>query len=540
MDNFDALDLTTNLQPESRLDFKRATIHEVREFVVPEGACTGIGTLRVNQGPTFIENDKILEERVKFLRGYLDGLINDDMAISIIANLSEGQQLSKDKLKEIFGLGKGYEFIVTRLYYVVNYDIDPDLVPTVVGYHFKNSGLSEVVKDSLENDPSLVVNLVDLLVDADFKKEFYLGSYPGANPYSDKLEQKIDYIKGRWFANIKKNNTDPQKLEELEKMIDDFFNLKRKLWPQESETLFNTEMYLRSATASKYFETKRINSIGELSDWAPSSINISELLAEHAVALEKGKYLVNLLRDVDVLYTEYFPEIYDRPDIRKLSLEDPMRPWSSKPEENCELTNGYWSRDRNEIGIKSGTVIKAKLSEEIAREDSINFSGSRMNRRIIDMITMIHEETHAIYETTVRKGTVRPKDYDKTADHAINEGTSVLMELLMGDMLVQDSRKLGFSADKIKQLQQMKIDRLYRLKKNRNGYTQGTFNILHKVYESGAGKIGNRNMRNGLLAVKRFLTAIDPSKTLKIQRDSKEYMDALKSGDPQQLLHLFA
>jgi hypothetical protein len=498
-------------------------------------------SLRVSQGSTFVEDNPILNERVKFLRGYLEEMLNDDKAMSLIANLPEGEELSRKQLKDMFGLGEGYEFVVTRLYHVINHGIDPEVVPIIVGLDFdEKSGLPKSVSDSFANDTTLTMKFLELMIDKDFRNEFFHEAYPGAKPYSEGVTGKLDEIKNKWIKDIQKNDNDQKTVEKFEEAFDKYFNIKRELWAAQCK-LYNSDMYLQGATNSKYFEHRSFDTIGQITDWSPNSFNgvrsNMDLIKSHAISLERGKYLVSLFKVVDSLYAKYFPEIYVSPDVDKLTIEDPFRSYNHKPDESCDEANGHWYK--GEIGIKSGTVIRPVNSSDISEEDTLHFGGPKVKRKVNDLIVMTHEFTHAIYEKTVRKNTDTANDYHSTADHAVNEGASVLMELLMADMLIENSKELGFDQKEIEQFESVKQARLYSLKKHKNGYTQGTYRILHKVYKDGAGNGGQRNMHNGLEAVKEFLGKIDIKKTMSIKRDSFEYTAALKSGGPTEWLKLF-
>lgn len=532
--------------PNEKIDFKSITINQVKEIIMSVGACADIDSFRVNNNPTYIPYDteagRTINHRVTILRGHLDGMLNNSDVLSYISNIPDNTELSKQEIAKQLGLGKGYEFVVERLYWVINKGIDPELVAPGVHEYMKVNNLPDIVTESLNSDTTLLLQFVNLITDPTFKKEFNLDMSPGSKPYSKEIKNKIDLIVNRWITNIKSKNDNTEFLVKVQSTFNNFFNLEQKFWPQVSETLSETSLTIQGSTNSTYFEHRTTNSVGELSNWYPSGYGGSEQnidsIRRHARTVEKGKYLTGLFNYVDDLYQEFFPELYIKPDVQKLSLEEPYKPWKDAPKESCDQSNGFWDGDGT-IGIKSGTVVKSNTAGDIANENSFHFAGPSVRRLNTDIVTMAHEEAHAIYEEIVRKGATRPENYHNTADHAINEGTSVLVELLIADKIIENAERLGFNEKDVEEFKAMKTARMYKLAHQKNGYTEGTYKILHKVYSESAGRINKRNMHQGLLAVRAFLDGLDPKKTAGIKRDSPEYLEALKSGDPKKWAGLF-
>lgn len=240
--------------------------------------------------------------------------------------------------------------------------------------------------------------------------------------------------------------------------------------------------------------------------------------------IEVNNYLPQLYKEVTLAYRNFFPEIYTDVEIPRLIMDGPHK----------GNIGGKYNPKKGQITIRSGTFTT---------EEEINAFGCNTFRRgkIYDAVILAHEYTHAIYYSL--KNSHAPKlmvKYAKTADHAINEGLAVLMELLFIDMLKQNPHFLQLSQQEVESLESCKKTRLYGLKHQQNAYTQGTYRILHKVYADGAGSINHRDMHQGLVAVRWFIDAINPAKTISILRRDHEYKALLKEGNPEGWKQLFS
>lgn len=539
------------------LRYDDVLVREVKAMVAPKGACSDMATLRVGQQP-LISNEYFKDElhpkikdmydavtpNVEIIRGYLRRIMDDEKATTLLASLPPGAEVSREEIQKLLGLSEGYSYVVNQLYFILNKNVDPELVAIPMLKFTLARGLRPEIADALRSGTGLLMNFVELTTDFQFWEEFSK-SNPGGKPYSPELSERIKSLIDRWMESITKQTMTSEELDASRSALEDFFNFNRKYWPQFSETGLDTLTQVQQLTLDAYFESRLFNSIGELSDWHSGGFTDPFInnLRNYAIAVERGKYLAAIYKRSLSLYQRFFPEIYAEPAVLSLAIEDPNKPWHSlPPTESCDEANGYWSRVDQELGIKSGTLIRSPIADEIAQEDTFHFSGPSVKRKVDDLITMTHEDTHAIYEKLVRgrrSGDKPLEDYRATADHAINEGFAVLMELLMGDQIRANAESLGFSKQESDQFETMKTGRLYRLKRNKNGYTEGTYRILHKVFVEGAGRGALRDLHKGLSAVRDFLAKLDPNKTIAVKRDSPEYQQALKEGNPSTWLKLF-
>ncbi len=414
------------------------TVAETFSIVKPIGACRDMGTLRINNNPiiaTEFENTlhpslkkryKFAESRIIQMRGYLDRLLNEDEPVSAISNLGDSEKLSNYAISKSLGLEQGYEYVVTRIESIVNNNIDPEIVPAAIQIYMTENNLPDIVTDVLQNDTVLLTKFTSLISSDNFLHEFYkVVDYDKEQKYPEDLTNAIDEVINRWVNDVAKTESDPNTLERTRQTLEDFFDTKRIYWKHQTQTGYNTIHDIRKRTCQAYFEDRGYSSHGgsyHLSDWKQNEwtghTNI-ETVKKYAQSIERGKYLLSLYNKVSSLYQGYFPEIFVDADVKGLEIEDPVTPWDSNPIESCELSNGHWW-DKT-IRIKSGTIIKSTNTQDISNELEFHHAGPKVRRLIADIITMSHELSHGIYEALVLGQNVVTVDYQKTADHAVNE-----------------------------------------------------------------------------------------------------------------------
>ena len=554
-DLVDPIVKNTDVENPNKLTFK-VGIGEVKALVQPEGACRDLGDIRVNESPLSEEFydpldarwEKLISEtqpKVDSIRGYFKDMMNNDSVLLYINNLETGQEWNRDEIQKTLGLYEGYNFTLDRLHLILNKNIDPELVHLSMERYIRKRNLPGEVVDVLNSDTRLLTRFVKLILDPKFEEEFRRSSKPSSTPYTQEMENKITSLVEYWTQLVGERSGLDEITDRTKSGLEDFFNINGDLYLQQEEAGGHTLLQIRDLTSQVYFEKRIHNSIGEDVGWSHFSFNTPtlEYLLKYAQTVEKGRYLTEIYNKTSSLYQEYFPEVYTDPDVKGLIITDPFRPWSdTEPEDVCTEANGVWRGEKHHIVINSGNVIRSKTAQDISENNGFHLSGNIVKRKITDTVTMAHELTHGIYEKLVRKKVDMSKveHYHSTADHAINEGFAVLMELLMADKLISNAKDLDFNEKDIRQFQECKRGRLSRLIKEKNGYTEGSYQILHRVFVEGAGRGNERDVHKGLLAVREFLDTLDVQKTINIKRDSPEYKQALKEGSPQKFTGLFS
>lgn len=533
------------------------TVEKVTNLVQPIGACKDLEDIRISDEPIFnrfkdTENIRIkqalseVEPKVENIRVCLKGILNNDSVLSALSQLEDGREWDRNSIQRALGLYEDPAYKVDRLYYILNKNIDPELVPiSIEGYVFSRNLPAEMV-DVLYSDTELFTQFIKLITDPKFQKEIYIRLRPGSESYSQEIGNNVNSLIDYWTQTVGSRTDSEEVIERTKSGLEDFFNIHRNYWPQAKEVGGNTIHSIKELTNEVYFQEKNYDRFGQPTGrWyypSPNEVSLT-CLVRYARAVERGKYLLGIFNDVTDLYQEYFPEVYADAEVSGLIIEDPKKPWSNQePEDVCTDANGVWKSQKRQIVIKSGTIIRSNTAQDISEEEAVYFSGNKVKRWINDIVVMSHEYTHGIYDILVRHkiDITKIKEYKSKADHAINEGFAVLMELLMADNLIANAEKLGLNKQDTRQLQEIKQSRMYSLKKQRNGYTEGTFFILHKVFLDGAGRGNERDIHKGLLAVRDFLGKIDPRITTVVKRDSSEYVKALREGDPQKWIELFS
>lgn len=554
-------ELPTEILTPSR--FQEVSINQVQQMVAPEGACECLDYLTVNQGSFkdvvgfYFERDQekmkkmqpfINQGEIKSseLKPLLDDVLHNRELLHVISGLPEDGVLKKEELRQ--HLNTVNDPLVERAFFVLNYSIDPELIPYALAHlDLKRHDAPELFINQMSRNEYLRRRMAGLITNPTFRKQ-YIGVHPNdEKSYSKQMIGEINGFINDCSLDVSKNpQVTKDQIVSLREYLQKFFNLRRDSWGMGPSGEFF--QYLRDATKHAYFESfQRDKLTGEKTRYALASGNtpIRNYLSTYEQALGIGEYTLILYQTVKDIYKKAFPEIYQESDVKLLRLTDP------RPEDVFGIdlktlvdgSNGYFRGEDKSIGIQSGTVVM-KRGVKAFDEETVSFFKKRAKRKVADTVTMAHEFTHSIYEKMVRGHASQMPEaaekYHDTADHAVNEGFAVMMELLFIDTLKANPALLDLSAQDVVDLETWKQDRLFELKKEKSGYTEGTYRIMHKVYSEGAGKGGRRDMHAGLVAIRQFLGSLDPNKTLKTSRSGQEYKDLLKKGDPQEWTRFFS
>lgn len=270
-----------------------------------------------------------------------------------------------------------------------------------------------------------------------------------------------------------------------------------------------------------------------------------------AIALYADEYFgtQHTLQSVDRaknILRGYFPSLYKEFPFQA-RVESNQFAWSS------EETSHFLREDGSHVfKLNIGSTLKSSSEQSLSNPRALDDletqgllkNGHLFRRRIVDLIAMLHEYAHGIYEETVGYRPIPlPPGYYNTVDAAFNEGFAVLIEMLAGQKMEQDAEKLKLDQRDVEDLREFRRQRIQSLHGNfrdsrspdesvkRRGlrgiaYTEGTVKLLHKIYKKG-----------GIEGVRDFLLSIDRNKTLTTLRTSPEYAALLRNpGKPDYFL----
>ncbi|GEM_PF-4459700 len=539
-----------------------ATVNEVRRLVYSEGACQKLDSIRVRQLP-FRESQRIskydeelaekslpylpqAEQSALGLRPVLSGLLENQGLLHELANLPEGTAIIREALKK--HLGTSSLPLTERLDFLFNHNIDPELIPFALANMGREaSEIPNILVQTLAQDEFLRRRLAIVLISL---RSRALGKVSSPDSITHEINGFINETAGSLSKNPQATQ---EQISSLREYLQGFFDPEGK---QRITPALEFANKLQNISLRTYFEMRhRDHQIlalyeGETERWFPHSAynNIPTLedIKQHAKAAENGRYLLLLYQRTKNLYSRFLPEIYEEPDIDHLKLVDP-RPserWGSNfaPIERFEDVNGAYHPQEKSIDINSGTLVTVGGEEAFDEETYTFATDKKMRRRVTDTVIMAHELTHAVYDKVIGKHSsiTREDNYQQTADHAINEGFAVMMELLLIDVLKANPGLLNLDQRDLEDLEIRKKARLFELKKQKNGYTEGTYRILHRVYTEGAGRGNQRDMRAGLTAIRQFIHSLNPDRTRQVLRTDPQYIALLRNGTPAQWQEYFS
>lgn len=544
---------------ELNIESSDISIEKIMKMVKPTGVCKDLGLIRVNQQDfrrsaelehsVYEDQEKIIalaEQKVSELKPVLSEMMQHDEFLANLARKTDNETVTRDEIKQILNIHDLPS--AERLYLVINQNIDPELLPVILDSYVRLHGMPKIIHEAIERNAFLRHRVGSLLANDKFFNESFNISPGDGGSFSPELNGNIQECVSQMIYEMERDqNHTKEQVAQAESYLNNMFNLQRNHNPSEDRTAYTLSNKLRLLTSRVYFESRnyymrdeRFRFKAGISDksWDIPRIEIRK----HAIAVQKGKYLLELWQKTDHLYKSFFPEVYVQPQVELLEMTDPHSPFvrSSGGENTCEDTNGHYDHSKKEIGIKSATALE-KYGGEAFEEQTIHFAGPRVKRRVADSIIMLHEDAHDKYQSVVwGNDRERRENYHQTADHALNEGYCVTMELLFIDQLKANPGVLGLDEQDITDLEACKQARLYQLKSSNNGYTEGTYRILHKVYEQAAGPITRRDLHKGLIAISEFIKSINKDKSTQTLRTEQEYLQLLRQGDPDKLKEFFS
>ncbi len=250
-----------------------------------------------------------------------------------------------------------------------------------------------------------------------------------------------------------------------------------------------------------------------------------------AIALYANEYFgtQHTLQSVDrakKIIRGYFPSLYKEFPFRA-QVESSQFAWSS------EETAHFLREDGSHVfKLNTGQPPSNSRALDDLETQGLLKNGYLFRRRIADLIAMLHEYAHGIYEETVgyRPIPLSPGYYN-TVDAAFNEGFAVLIETLAVRKMEQDADKLKLDQRDVADLQEFRRQRMQCLRGNSResmgmAYTEGAVRFLYEIHK-----------KDGIEGVRNFLLSIDRNKTLSTSRTSPEYAALLRNpGMPDHFL----
>ncbi|MCH7730816.1 hypothetical protein IID21_04890 [Patescibacteria group bacterium] len=492
-----------------------------------------------------------LEKAVAPIREELGKLVVSEELIKALAQFEEIEAVSsKDISSFLNNLDKRGR---SRALMILRHGIDPELIPLALEIQNKRGGADGAllaVQDVFRASEHLRLQLASMLTDKSLMKEFREASHDTGRGYSDELKDKVGQIIDTFDAGAGKlGNLSSEVIVYARRYLAGrLFDEMAVYPPHDKDTIESLHSSLLRLTADVYFRHHDRDPGWSLHQNA--GLTATELIEtplikqawQHARSVEAGKYIVALYKVTDKILKTHFPEIYIDSHLDRLRLEDPM----SKLHKEEEVSEGADKAGGGEgeglVVIESGTIMKARglaaFEEETVSAFTAGVNGKeepveiKAKRKVIDTLTMAHELAHAMFDSTVHGRHVEVDFVDLSVKRALTEGFAVLTELLFIDLLRENPALLNLDDSDINALKQLKWGRLHSLRKKQNEYSEGTFRILHKVFKKAAGPPQERDVHQGLRAVREFIEAIDGDKILQVERSDAEYRKLLQEGDP--------
>lgn len=537
-------------------NLSKPSFQEVQQWILPEGVCQHMGCLRVRPEPfdKVISQDN-LRARATGVTGIVDNaerssleikpilaqLLQNDRFLEMINTLAlPGATIPQEVIKNslmIFDRN-----LIDRVFYIVNSNIDPEFTPLAIS---RVSGdlidRSNPFFSMLCADKALRFRFASLLSHPKYSRELYDRHYKDERPYSPEFTADINGLVSQCIYQLHQLNPSvtAEEISDLKKYSEHFFNIDTHTGGSRAPVTELLKQLIR-LTASAYFEKRFPKDSEGNENWGlvyMAGETPQGYIREHARAVEAAKYLLNLYRLVLGVYKQYFPEVYVEPAIEKIKLRSPRSSYLGI----CEDSGGFYDDSERSVGIISGTIMQSS-GRAAFNEETMSFNELRVRRKVNDAVVTAHELAHGIYEKLVgsKREVPKPAEYKITADHAINEGFAVMMELMFIKTMIAHPEILGCDSRDLKDLQAFRGERLKRLKREGNGYTEGTYRILNRVYGGGPGHLPGHNIQSGLAAIRNFLEGLDINKTLRIRRDGVEYGNLLREGDANRWKQLFS
>lgn len=446
-----------------------------------------------------------------------------------------------------------------RLFTMLNYGFDPELIGPVLVQFREESPLSKKLVSFLASDQGAKERIEAILLkDAQI---YHIESTEKREIHEEEIEAFKEELAN--YCEGKAGLSEGQSATELSTFYEATFS-----------GLDNFIADVKRSTATSYFQRGYIcdyaqkkndshpglsplkyqNEIWERSEPFPQYSSLTVPLLDYARAVEQTDYPIWLLNAGKKLYQHLFPEAFEDLPIKvkyKSIFDDEKtaRNFSYFSEEN----NAFFSAEDeiDVIGIVSVYPPSEELKEALKEMvPDIRSKNKMVTRKSSDLLSFIHEYSHLLFTHRQRLHTPdiskkRKKlkenenwDYRKTADHAFNEGFAVMMELIAEYKIRQRPQNFGFREEELENLAVQKQSRFASFRKRdesgerkTNGYSEGTMGVMHKVYKQALKKRGDVAIPDGVQAMLNLVESLDPDKTYNTKRTDPEYLQTLENPE---------
>lgn len=291
---------------------------EVRKRVKPEGVCSSLGDISVLQdeisAPTgssqrVVDFYSQLTPQILEIRTYLNSMMSNDALLDWTLHRNPNENISREQLQQVLGLREGYGHFITRLFFILNHNVDPELIVIPLEKYREAQALPEEMIDVLYQETRLLMKFVTLITNDTFIQKFNRHS-PGLEAYGYKLEESTDISDTEnilrevnnlielWVSSVREK-TDDKVATRVEEALHTFFNTSGEKWPREPEVGGDTLSNIHNITNHTYIQLERYSSIGKIGKTPLSmSENFLDCFQAIAIAVERGRYLIRIFEEV--------------------------------------------------------------------------------------------------------------------------------------------------------------------------------------------------------------------------------------------------
>jgi hypothetical protein len=292
----------------------------------------------------------------------------------------------------------------------------------------------------------------------------------------------------------------------------------------DQETL---NLYLKSHSWLSPSQSVSVKSIIEgFENYYGSAKNLFNVINTYANKYFQTKYLLDKIIQAKNLIAKYFPEIFVDYNY-KVNVEDV----------NYE-ENASHSRENSPGKSYPTHILTLRTKEKLKDIFDINDANTKglfekeyvYKRKIYDLIIMIHEYSHGIFDELAQPQKDIPKNYTETPYKTMTEGFAVLIEFLFCDR--KDNEYFDdFSSADLEDLKKFKKQRMQSLNSVIKAVKSGKNIPERSAYQEGFSFMFRLFKSKGLNGVKEFIKNIDPQKAFSLNRDDEIFKNALKSSE---------
>lgn len=275
-------------------------------------------------------------------------------------------------------------------------------------------------------------------------------------------------------------------------------------------------------------------------------------LAEKAKAFERGKYLILLEERAKSIIKAVAPELYIDPDVREIIAFDPYdQDYDSRRKMEVELyasENGSWDSGTHTVCLISesqlGNSLRDILGEKI--KYAVPFDGISngkyllAEREILDLITMIHELGHAMFDEMVNSKLNGRGGLDKISVYrAFTEGMAIALELASARAIKNDPLKYGFSADDNDTFNKVVMARGRALRKQKDTYTVGYVGMVYPMVNEWSSSVKGSDLNIGFKKMREMLGKLDGIKLNRVSIYNGDFRKIMMEKDWSELVEVF-